>query len=658
MWICHRCGKPVFFAERRQSIGFDWHPYCLKCTECGKVLNPGQHAEHKSAPYCHIPCYSALFGPKLFGHGSTTESHRSFGRRSQSFIRLETELSNRVKEYNKYYTDTARCQLLSREVNERLVLEGVLKVYWGTECSIRLKEYGDNRVINRHKKTLSLGFEFANVKYENSENEISLVFPPQLGDLSFDLGESTSLNLNSESLQKWETSTTLDREGNEQLNVQLLESLIDADSESLKSLSRTKLVQRSQSVRFNPDYKPSSKPKPSRLSCNLSETEFVLPKHCESSTDELDSEPDNEQSQSFATSEHSHSTMKPSLNLNHDIFDPLNLNHDIIDPACDISNAQDDLEINGNHSAVTNLVDTIVESNGLLETNENKPHAAMITSVDEDGSEDKENMNILDNSVGNQSKLSEENSKMDNDADNHGVVLRQKKAAPPSFKLGAYESLLPSKTEKVEAFVSGNPRHSLPAYCLSKDKEVEEYRKTPRALKRRRGKMTRLRRRSSVNGHWFDRETSVFTPPKDSAMSVWTTSLQTNQEVLSTLLNKYKIESEAADFGLYVVKETGERRLVTDSEHPLLLRVNLGPHEDLAKIYLMNKANTNEISHRVAEFIPFSYTELRSFLSMFYDEEEAEADRIRYKYHTMRETMKARLQELKQGEKTGLISIE
>ena len=34
-----------FVAERRQSIGFDWHRECLKCNECGKVLNPGQHAE-------------------------------------------------------------------------------------------------------------------------------------------------------------------------------------------------------------------------------------------------------------------------------------------------------------------------------------------------------------------------------------------------------------------------------------------------------------------------------------------------------------------------------------------------------------------------------------------------------------------------------------
>ena len=145
-------------------------------------------------PYCHIPCYAALFGPTLFGHGSTTESHRSFGQRSKSFIRLETELSNKLKNYNKYYADTARCQLQSREVNERLVLEGVLKVYWGTEFSIRLKEYTDQRVINRHKKSLSLGFQYENVKFEDggSDEETSMVFPPQ--HLDFPQGQGCTIN--------------------------------------------------------------------------------------------------------------------------------------------------------------------------------------------------------------------------------------------------------------------------------------------------------------------------------------------------------------------------------------------------------------------------------------------------------------------------------
>ena len=40
-------------AERRQSIGFDWHRECLQCQECGKVLNPGQHAEVMSETVLH-----------------------------------------------------------------------------------------------------------------------------------------------------------------------------------------------------------------------------------------------------------------------------------------------------------------------------------------------------------------------------------------------------------------------------------------------------------------------------------------------------------------------------------------------------------------------------------------------------------------------------
>ncbi|KAH3869238.1 hypothetical protein DPMN_032401, partial [Dreissena polymorpha] len=60
--------------ERKTSLGRDWHPHCLKCAQCGKVLIPGQHAEHKGTPYCHKPCYAVHFGPDLFGYGSSTTS--------------------------------------------------------------------------------------------------------------------------------------------------------------------------------------------------------------------------------------------------------------------------------------------------------------------------------------------------------------------------------------------------------------------------------------------------------------------------------------------------------------------------------------------------------------------------------------------------------
>jgi len=71
---CPKCNKEVYFAEKKTSMGKDWHAACLKCTKCNKVLTPGGHAEHDGQPYCNKPCYAALFGPGGFGHGGT-ESH-------------------------------------------------------------------------------------------------------------------------------------------------------------------------------------------------------------------------------------------------------------------------------------------------------------------------------------------------------------------------------------------------------------------------------------------------------------------------------------------------------------------------------------------------------------------------------------------------------
>ena len=120
-------------------------------------------------------------------------------------------------------------------------------------------------------------------------------------------------------------------------------------------------------------------------------------------------------------------------------------------------------------------------------------------------------------------------------------------------------------------------------------------------------------------------------------------------QVVTTLLDKYKIESEPGHYALYVVKETGETRLIQDTEFPLMLRVNLGPHEEISKLYLMDKKKTSEISGEVAQYINFSKTELRSFLNMFYEEEEREADRIRTKYLVIKRRLQYAIR-LKQGE--------
>ncbi len=53
-------------AERRQSLGFDWHPTCLRCQECGKILNPGQHAEvpHFQRRLCLVLNFLYIFRKK------------------------------------------------------------------------------------------------------------------------------------------------------------------------------------------------------------------------------------------------------------------------------------------------------------------------------------------------------------------------------------------------------------------------------------------------------------------------------------------------------------------------------------------------------------------------------------------------------------------
>uniref|UniRef100_A0A3B3S0A5 Cysteine-rich protein 2 n=1 Tax=Paramormyrops kingsleyae TaxID=1676925 RepID=A0A3B3S0A5_9TELE len=68
---CPKCDKTVYFAEKVTSLGKDWHRFCLKCERCSKTLTAGSHAEHDGMPYCHRPCYAALFGPK----GTVSQFH-------------------------------------------------------------------------------------------------------------------------------------------------------------------------------------------------------------------------------------------------------------------------------------------------------------------------------------------------------------------------------------------------------------------------------------------------------------------------------------------------------------------------------------------------------------------------------------------------------
>ncbi|KAJ9594675.1 hypothetical protein L9F63_014009, partial [Diploptera punctata] len=460
--------------ERKQSLGYDWHPECLRCEECGKRLNPGQHAEHKGVPYCHVPCYGALFGPQLFGHGTRVESHTSFGKvenRSGGPNMPRTHLESKLKVFNQFY-DGRSGEIRSREVNGRLVLEGALRIHWGVLGMIHLKEDDDQRTVVTIRKRNSCrsgifnGVDFENTKYE---------------------GTKCSL---------------LELCG-------LLES--SKECEDITSTDET---------------------------CSIESTSTTL----------------------------SDNKLK-SLTLPHKL-DIKNINWDELDDLLQVERKVDEAD---------------------------KLYQTMPVSLP---------------SISNQSSIDQ--------------------SEEPTRGLSTQSSL--DATDSV----------------VSEENEAAKTGST--AIRRRPGKRrsrTKLKRRCSINGHFYNRETSFFTPPHGSQMSVWVTSLVNTQEVINLLLEKYKVDSKPMNFALFIVRDNGEQRRLRDDEYPLLVRVMLGPHEDVAKLFLMDRQNTEEISNEVAQFLNLSIAECRAILERYQEEEERETKRVRLKFREMRKRIKQRMEDLK-----------
>lgn len=78
-------------------------------------------------------------------------------------------------------------------------------------------------------------------------------------------------------------------------------------------------------------------------------------------------------------------------------------------------------------------------------------------------------------------------------------------------------------------------------------------------------------------------------------MSVWVSSLVTTQEVINLVLEKYKVDSTPDNFTLFIIRDNGEQKRLKDSDFPLITRVMLGPHEDVARLFLVDTRKTDEI---------------------------------------------------------------
>jgi Ras association domain-containing protein 2/4 len=78
-------------------------------------------------------------------------------------------------------------------------------------------------------------------------------------------------------------------------------------------------------------------------------------------------------------------------------------------------------------------------------------------------------------------------------------------------------------------------------------------------------------------------------------MTVYATSQLSTQEIVSLVMEKYKVESKAENFALFIVRDNGEQKKLSNEDYPLLTRILMGPHEDVARLFLMDATETYEI---------------------------------------------------------------
>uniref|UniRef100_A0A8C1DZ89 Ras association domain family member 2a n=1 Tax=Cyprinus carpio carpio TaxID=630221 RepID=A0A8C1DZ89_CYPCA len=155
----------------------------------------------------------------------------------------------------------------------------------------------------------------------------------------------------------------------------------------------------------------------------------------------------------------------------------------------------------------------------------------------------------------------------------------------------------------------------------------------------------RIRRhRFSINGHFYNHKTSVFTPAYGSVTNARINSCMTTPQVLRVLLNKFKIENSPDEFALYLVHASGERVQLKRTDYPLVVRILQGPCEHVCKIFLMEQDLGEEIPYEVAQYIKFEMPVLRSFIIKLKEEEDREVQKLRSRYKYLRCIIEKQLQ--------------
>ncbi|ESO89049.1 hypothetical protein LOTGIDRAFT_154126 [Lottia gigantea] len=167
-------------------------------------------------------------------------------------------------------------------------------------------------------------------------------------------------------------------------------------------------------------------------------------------------------------------------------------------------------------------------------------------------------------------------------------------------------------------------------------------------------------KRASINGHVYNYDTSVFTPVLGSCTSVMVSNNMTTPDCIKVLLEKFKVENQPEEYVLTVVMESGEERLLKETDYPLLHRLSLGPDESQAKIFIKETGHvpkgtlvempiieteeTENLPHEVEQLLILPEAALRGILDKFLNDEEKDVMKIKQKYQKAKDIMLKRLQ--------------
>ncbi|XP_032814049.2 ras association domain-containing protein 2-like [Petromyzon marinus] len=156
--------------------------------------------------------------------------------------------------------------------------------------------------------------------------------------------------------------------------------------------------------------------------------------------------------------------------------------------------------------------------------------------------------------------------------------------------------------------------------------------------------------RVSINGHFYNHQTAVFTPEFGCVTNVVISSDLTSEHVMLLLLQKFRIENAAHDFCFVLQHSTGERRRLAPSERPLLAQLLQGPDERVARILIVEAVTHRDVTHQEAQFLGLDLPLLLVLVQRLEKEEEEAVERVRQRYRELRSSIRRKMSSIRRME--------